>query len=198
MVYGAGDLSATVEGNSEWLMGFNEPDLSSQANISASQAALLWRQIEQKYPSRKLVAPAPSGSNPNWLVDFRTAYLSDYGAPPRLDALAVHCYAWQASACIQFTQNYYEAWAKAWGVPEVWVTEFSFATTGPNTPSQSIREGQTFIDWIESDPLITRFAWFASKIQGIEAWLPPSFDTPLIDWTSGKPTAYGNMYLPYR
>jgi Glycosyl hydrolase catalytic core len=197
MIWGAGDVSATLGGNSQWIMGFNEPDSASQANLSPAQAATLWYQIEQTYPNRKLLAPAPSGADANWLVDFRNAYIAAYGTPPRLDGLAVHCYAWYASQCIPFTQQF-ESWASSWGVPEVWVTEFSFATTSPSSPSQSLQEAQQFISWLEGQPQVTHLAWFASKIQGTEWWLPPGFDTPLANWSTGQLTSFGTMYLPYR
>ncbi len=195
MIWGANDVNAILGGNSDWIMGFNEPD--SQSNISPANAALLWRQIEQKYPSRKLLAPAPSGANPTWVVDFYNAYVATYGAAPRLDALAVHCYAWSASACITHTQRF-ETWANTWGVPEVWVTEFSISPAAPNSPNQSLQEAQSYINWMESDPMVTHFAWFASKIQGNEWWLPSSFNTPLVDWNSGQLTSFGSMYLPFR
>jgi hypothetical protein len=195
MIWGASDVNENLGGNSDWVLGFNEPDL--QSNITPSQAATLWRQIEQKYPSRKLVAPAPSGANPTWVVSFYNAYVSAYGTAPRLDALAVHCYAWYASQCISHTQQF-ESWANSWGVPEVWVTEFSFSPTSPSSPSRALQEGQTFISWMMSDPKVTRYAWFASKMQGTEWWISGYFITPLIDWNSGQPTSFGNMYLPFR
>ncbi len=197
MIWGATDVNATLGGNSQWILGFNEPDSSSQSNLTPSQAASLWRQIEQKYPSRKLVSPAPSSANPNWLVSFHDAYVAAYGTPPRLDALAVHCYVWPVSACITQTQMF-ETWATSWGTPEVWVTEFSFQTSAPRSQAQAIQDGQTYINWMESnDPMVTRFAWFASKIQGTEWWAIPDFYTPLVDWNTGQLTAFGTMYLPF-
>jgi hypothetical protein len=197
MLWGAGDVNATLGGNSQWIMGFNEPDFASQANISPSNAATLWRQIEQKYPTRKLLAPAPSGGNTTWLPAFRQSYISAYGSAPRLDGLAVHCYAWQGSACIQYTQTF-ESLATSWGVPEVWVTEFSLSPAAPNTPNQSLLEAQTYINWMESDPMITHYAWFASKIQGTEPWALSSFMTQLVDWNTGQLTTFGRMYIPFR
>lgn len=196
MIWGASDVNATVGGNSQWIMGFNEPDSTSQANISPANAATLWRQIEQKYPTRKLAAPVPSGGNSTWLPAFRQSYISAYGAPPRLDALAVHCYAWSAAACIQYTQSF-ETLATAWGVPEVWVTEFSISPAAPNTLSQALQEAQSYINWMEGDSMITHIAWFASKIQGTEAWASGYFLTPVVDWTTAQRTAFGNMYLPF-
>lgn len=197
MVYGLSDMTDPIGGNSQWLMGFNEPDSPSQSNLAPSQAATLWRQIEQSNPNRKLVSPAPTATNVTWIIAFRNAYISMYGAPPRFDALAIHCYAWSASECISYAQQY-EAWAKSWGVPEVWVTEFSISPVAPNNPTRAIQEGQKFMNWMASDPMITHFAWFVSKMQGTEAWAPASFDTPTLDWSSGSLTSYGQMYLPYR
>ncbi len=193
MISVAGDVNTTLGGNSNWVMGFNEPDSAGATNLSPSSAATLWRQIEQKYPNRKLLAPAPSGANPTWLVDFRNAYIAAFGAPPRLDALAVHCFAWSADACIQHTQLF-EGWASSWGVPEVWVTEFSISPAAPNTPSQAIQEETTFLNWLDAEPMVTRYAWFASLIQGTEPWVNADFVTPLIDWNTRQPTTFGSVY----
>lgn len=201
MIWGASDVNATLGGNSQWIMGFNEPDSASQSNIAPSVAATLWRQIEQKYPTQKLVAPAPSGAAPNWLVDFRNAYISTFGTPPRLNALAVHCYSWYAElgdyGCIPHTRKFID-WANAWNVPEVWVTEFSFSPTAPSSPSQALQEANTFITWMNHQTVVTRYAWFASKIQGSEPWALATFHTPIVDWNNGTLTSFGMMYLPYR
>jgi hypothetical protein len=197
MIWGASEVNTTLGGNSEWVLGFNEPDSANQSNLTPAQAAILWRQIEQKYPNRKLVSPAPSGANPEWLVSFRDAYIANYGTAPRLDGLAVHCYAWYASQCITHTQKFM-TWANAWNVPEIWITEFSFSPTAPSNPTRALDEGKTFITWLQSQPQVTRYAWFASTMQGNEWWTSPLFRTPLVDWNTGTLTSFGNMYLPYK
>lgn len=189
-------MNATLGGNSQWLMGFNEPDLTDQANLSLSQVVGLWRTLEQKYPNLKLLAPAPSGGNGNWIVDFRNRYYSTYGTFPRLNGLAVHCYAWYASDCINQTKQF-ESWANSWGIAEVWVTEFSLSPYAPSSPAQSLQEAQTFINWMTNETKVTRYAWFTSKVQGNEAWLSPYFVTPLVQWSSGQPTSYGTLYTSY-
>lgn len=195
MIWGSADMDSAVSGNSQWIIGFNEPDSSWQSNLPPAQAAALWRQIEQKYPNRKLLSPA-TGIDPSWLGNFRNAYIAAYGTAPRINGLAMHCYAWYASQCIPRAQQI-EAWANEWGATEVWVTEFSFATTSPSSPSRSLQEQQIFMDWMVAQAQVTRYAWFASKMQGNEWWLMPAFQTPLVDWTTGQPTPYGNTYLPY-
>jgi hypothetical protein len=179
---------------SSWIMGFNEPDLASQANLTPDQAAALWRQVEQKYPSAKMLAPVPSQQNPNWIVDFRNAYIARYGTAPRLDALAMHCYAWDANYCISYGQ-WFKNLATSWNIAKVWVTEFAFLTCNYQSVQQAGAEMVRFIDWMELDPMIARYAWFAARIQGTEDWsFPPECNTALVDFNSGQPTYYGQLY----
>jgi hypothetical protein len=188
------DTTKPIAGNSQWLMGFNEPDLASQANITRADAAVFWRQIEANNPTRRLLAPVPSQVYPAWIVDFRNAYLAKYGSPPRLDALAFHCYAYTASFCIQLAKTF-EQWAGQWNVPEVWVTEFGLMSCPNSPPDPALQEARTFITWIENEPMITRMAWFAARIKGTEGW---GCNNPLIDWNANAPSAFGSMYLGFR
>ncbi len=197
MIFGSYDQNYTPSGNSAWLMGFNEPDLQDQANLSISDAVSIWRKLELKFPDRKLLAPAPSGANPDWIVSFRNTYISTYGTPPRLNGLAAHCYAWYASDCINITQKFV-SWANSWGIAEVWVTEFSLSPYAPSSPTQALQEAQTFINWMTSQTKVTRYAWFASQVQGNEAWLSPYFVTPLVQWNTSQLTQYGSSYASYR
>lgn len=195
MIETASDWDKTLGGNSNWIMGFNEPDLRG---FSPSDAAIYWRLIEQKYPTRKLLSPAPSGSMSGlaWLVNFRNAYISFYATSPRLDGLGAHCYKWYSFQCVELIQSFIDQ-ANAWGVPEVWVTEFSFSPTDPSSPSGALQEQQTFINWMVNDPKIKRHAWFASRINGNEPWSLPTHVTPLID-SSGQPTSFGTVYQQYQ
>jgi putative glycosyl hydrolase len=197
MIEDSSAMNATIGGNSQWLMGFNEPDLADQANLTLAQAAKLWRKIEQEHPNLKLLAPAPSGGNGVWINNFRNTYIATYGTPPRLDGLAVHCYAWYASDCINQTKQF-ESWASSWGIKEIWVTEFSFSPAAPSSQTQSLQEAQTYINWLTNESLVTRYAWFASRVQGTEKWLSPYFVTPLAQWTDGQLTSYGSSYASFR
>ncbi len=159
MIRDADDLAVSeLGGNSDWLMGFNEPDLSGQANLSPGQAALLWREIEAKWPDRKLVAPAPSHLHPEWLVQWWIAYQDRYGQPPRVDALALHCYHRTAADCIRLAREY-EGLAEVWGVKEGWVTEFAFTVVVPNWKTQV----SEFVTYLEQSPFWTRYAPFVSR-----------------------------------
>lgn len=167
MLWGAADVGRAIDGNSAWLMGFNEPDLANQANLTPVVAAIQWHTIERIYPTRRLVAPAPSHIHPEWLPQFYAAYTDIYGRPPRLDALAFHCY-FPASDCIRLGKQFV-AWAQTWNVPEVWCTEFAFL---PAWRAQAEQEARRFVDWLEAEPLVTRYAPFANHVAGGEWYWP--------------------------
>lgn len=177
-------VPSDVRGNSEWLMGFNEPDQPGQANLAPGTASALWRAIELRYPGRKLVAPAPSHLDPEWLVRFRDNYMAVFAKPPRMDALAVHCYLPTAVECIALVREY-ETWAREWNVGEIWVTEFSF------TDAEQARD---FISYLASDALVSRYSWFALWYRGNEVWSPPTeYQAPLVD-SQGNLTRWGAIY----
>jgi hypothetical protein len=173
MVWGRDAVGAPVTGDSLWLMGFNEPDRANQADLSPAEAAVLWRTVETAYPDRKLVAPAPSHVDVAWLERFRAAYVLRWGQAPRLDALAAHCYRATAAECMA-TVGWYITQAQAWGVGEVWVTEFAFLPCwyggGPAGEERALAEAGAFVTWLRAQPKVTRWAWFASRIEGTEWW----------------------------
>jgi hypothetical protein len=194
MIESAADMAMInmLGGNSNWIMGFNEPDLRG---LSPYDAAGHWHTIKNTHPTRKLLAPAPSGSTNglSWLIQFRTEYYSRYQEWPRLDGLAVHCYKWYAYECVNFVQSFIDQ-ANAWQVPEVWVTEFSFSPTNPSSSPGALQEQQTFINWLETKSEIKRYAWFASRMEGDEWWAMDCHITPLVDWDTSQPTSFGNTY----
>lgn len=185
MLWGAGAMGLTIGGNSEWLMGFNEPDVPTQANLTPHAAALLWRQIEQQHPTQRLVSPA-TVIDAGWLAAFRDEYRTLYGDWPRIDALAIHWYG--DPALLDARLNAVEAEADAWGVGEVWVTEFSAPT---------IDGFRAMLDTLRQHPRVTRYAPFAARISGAEVWAQGGgADRPLIDFETGLLTYYGLAYIP--
>lgn len=193
MLWGANDVGKALGGNSPWLLGFNEPDVATQANITPDAAAGLWRAIEARYPDKKLVAPAPSMEGVNWLPEFRAAYITRYDAAPRLDALAFHCY-WRLDYCLAVGQQVL-AWAEAWGVPEVWATEFAFV---PAWNANAEADARAFMAWLRAQPRITHIAPFVSYLEpGIWYWpdTRPEADPSLLT-ADGQLTEIGTWYLP--
>jgi hypothetical protein len=185
-------IPQTIE--AEWILGANEPDISTQANITPEAYAGIWREIEARFADKKLVAPVPSQQDLTWLVHFRDAYVARYGQPPRLDALALHCYASHAAHC-----QVYAEWmigrARAWNVPEVWLTEFGIWKC--LNPQSYLAEIRNLVAWLEDEPMIARYAIHTNRATMNEWWmygLPPDCNPSLFDFASGERTLIGEVY----
>jgi hypothetical protein len=96
MVWGAGSVTPGVlaalnadrkRGFATDLLGFNEPDSSSQSNMSPQQAADLWPQLEAT--GLRLGAPAPTTPTDGWLSQFMALVAARH---LRVDFLTVHVY----------------------------------------------------------------------------------------------------------
>lgn len=177
MVWGK-SIPSFITGTSPYLLGFNEPDRADQSNLTPQEAAQLWGYIESYYPNKKLISPAPSHENPEWLREWYVL------AQPQLAGLALHCYLPTAQECIDLVQKYI-SWAREWDVPEIWVTEFAF---------EDWAEAQVFIEWMEREPIVRRYAWFASRIDGDESWAKEmGWKAPLLDADDAL-TLWGEHY----
>ncbi len=75
MMWGAGDDSKegveNLDTTADYILGFNEPDIDSQANMFFSEAIEVWNEYIAPLSLRK-VAPAPAapGGDSGWLKDF--------------------------------------------------------------------------------------------------------------------------------
>jgi len=100
--------------NTKWLLGFNEPNFSSQANMTPTEAAKIWPKLEKIADDYglKLAAPALNFSgekvggrtwNPyEWLDAFLEAYPT-----AKIDALVLHSYMNWYSATVWFATEYF-------------------------------------------------------------------------------------------
>ena len=183
MIWGRANLGDTIGGNSQWVMGYNEPD---QQQITPAQAAADWHDvIEQRFAGKLLLSPAPSQDDLNWLTNFRNAYITAYGHAPRLDAIAVHGYMYDAPAMIAHTQYYINLCQQWPGCQGVWVTEFAFPLPDWDVyHTQRVHNMHVYVDWAKPEPMVMRYAWFAARIHGDETWAlqPPRRNSPLIVW----------------
>lgn len=202
MIQAADGAALDVSGNSRWILGFNEPDMNCPrcwAYQSPEQAAQNWRIIEDTHADKLLVSPAPmSGATydpANWLHLWRAAYIERYKTDPRLGALAVHVYfvsAANAAAAVLDAEKL----AAEWSVPEVWISEWGLAH------GDSGGQEAAFLDWLQTQPRITRYSWFGSRInvpQGIEqGWYGSDWaDMSLVDWATRGLTGFGEVYRGY-
>ena len=159
------DFENRIPSGSLYLLGFNEPNFKSQANMTPAQAAAAWPGLEQVAANKglKLVSPAV-----NWCGDCVDGVTNDpvdwldkfFAACPgcKVDYIAIHSYA-PGSAALS---NYLDKFRK-YNKP-LWITEFA-----PWDPPKPDFEGvvkymKEAIPILENDPLVFRYSWFATRV----------------------------------
>ncbi len=174
------------QGKVHYLLGFNEPDASAQANLSVDDAIAAWPKLMNA--NVPLVSPAPVHADREWLQEFmERANELDY----RVDFIGVHWYRGpNPDALINHLYDIYEMY----GLP-IWITEFAVADWSADTPSQNQYTTQQVIAFmaevlpiLDELDFVYRYAWFNSDPN--HGPLGPS---ALFD-SSGNITALGRVY----
>lgn len=171
MFWGAGNVNSTNinklitlknQGKIKYVLGFNEPDLAEEANMTVDQALNLWPQLESI--GLPLVSPAtsyPSLAADSWFVRFMD------GAQARnlrVDYIAVHLYVGgNPGTYIKILQDVYARYGKP-----IWITEFAVRddNTGGNpanniyTPEMILAFMENLLPQLEALPFVFRYAWF--------------------------------------
>ena len=149
------------EGKISYVLGFNEPDLSEESNMSVNEALDLWAFLCEHLDSRiKLVSPAPSYPTRDWLDQFMTG-ISQRGL--RCDYVAVHMYAGIGTDNYQnVIKEVYNKYGK-----KIWITEFAprddnASQNGYNSYSESRVLGQmeVLLPAYEEMEEVFRYSWF--------------------------------------
>ncbi|KII84389.1 glycoside hydrolase family 128 protein [Plicaturopsis crispa FD-325 SS-3] len=143
-----------INGGSTHLLGFNEPDLSSQSNLSPADAAAAWKTYMQPFAGKaKLVSPAiTNGAAPMgtaWMDSFLSAC-----SGCTIDAIAIHIY--DSATNTAYFEQYISDIGTKYGKP-VWVTEF--AGSGAEADQESFLK--TMIPFLDGLSSVERYAYFA-------------------------------------
>lgn len=168
MIWGADAVNPTQLGQAEslgsTLLGFNEPDMPGQANMSVAQALSLWPQLQATGPRLGAPAVAYGGDTAGgWLDQFISgARTQNY----RVDFIPLHWYGGDFSAAASGElRSYLAAVHNRYGLP-VWLTEYAlidFSGSAPVYPSQD--QQVAFIDestaMLDGLPYLERYAWFS-------------------------------------
>ena len=149
--------------NTKYLLGFNEPNFTAQANMTPQQAAEAWPAVKALADELglKLVAPALNYSpNPPYTDPLK--WMDEFVALVGLDAFdytAVHNYG-GLGVMKTIAGNFHNRYGK-----DVWVTEFCYwpdegSSNSYVSPSTQIDNMAEALQWLETTPWIFRYAWF--------------------------------------
>ena len=169
MIWGAASVTsptlAQARQEGQVLLGFNEPDLGSQSNMTVAQALNLWPRLMATGMPLGSPAVASGAATPGgWLDQFMAgAKARGY----RVDFITVHWYGgdFQAAPAVQELESYLQAVYARYHLP-VWLTEFALTSyaggtaTFPTEAQQAafLTAATTMLDGL---PYVQRYAWFS-------------------------------------
>jgi hypothetical protein len=165
MIWGSGSVTpanlAKAKASGSVLLGFNEPDLAGQANLTVAAALDLWPQLQAT--GQRLGSPAVASGGAaagGWLDQFLAgARQRGY----RVDFITLHWYGsdFSANATGQL-RGYLQAVYDRYHLP-IWLTEYALIKFPDTYPSAA--QEVAFIDastaMLGSLPYVERYAWFA-------------------------------------
>jgi hypothetical protein len=153
------------------LLGFNEPEIPDQANLSVEQAVDLWRQVVLPAKTKfnlRLGSPGMSSdvsrSKP-WLSSF----LAQLNGQDGVDFLVLHWYGPHFGDMRGFLEDMHATY----DLP-VWLNEFACSHMGageasPDEVEQFLREA---LPWLDACPWIERYAYFGNaQGQDVGTWV---------------------------
>jgi hypothetical protein len=181
-----------------YLLVVNEPNLTSQSNLTPQQAAALWPRFEAiaAHSAVKIVGPQITwGTMPNyqdpvaWLDAFIAAYqAANGGRNPQIDYLGFHWYDYGLAGQLDRLKKYGKSF---------WITEFAnwhSQNDGAQIDTLAKQEAQmkNMVAICESRSDVFRYAWFTGR------WSNDVHFTSLLS-TPGQLTDLGKLYLslPY-
>ena len=162
----------------DYVLGFNEPELPTQANMTVETALATWDVMTNAFENTdiKLVSPAVSGNGgiQNWLVPFMAEVEtrnndSNPDNDLQVDAIAYHFYtvAFNPQVEAQKLINQIDDLWVAYQRP-IWITEFAGTSFSLDNPVHSVEERTAFnraflqalIPMFEARDYIERVAWW--------------------------------------
>lgn len=162
--YNADRIREFVKANpkTKYLLGFNEPNFSNQANMTPQVAAAAWPAVRALADELglKLVAPAmnyspnaPYQSPTKWFDEFVELVGND-----AFDYVAIHSYGGLGNIQ-ELATTFHDRYGK-----DVWLTEFCLwpgeSQSTYISPATQIASMVQCVSWLEKTPWIFRYAWF--------------------------------------
>jgi RNA polymerase sigma factor (sigma-70 family) len=169
MMWGAASVTSAalsqVSQEGHVLLGFNEPDMGSQSNMSVAQALSLWPKLMATGMTLGSPAVASGAATPGgWLDQFMAgAKARGY----RVGFITVHWYGgdFAAGPAVQELESYLQAIYARYHLP-IWVTEFALTSYSGGTATFPTEAQQAaFLSaatkMLDGLSYVQRYAWFA-------------------------------------
>ncbi|MCT9934824.1 sigma-70 family RNA polymerase sigma factor [Planotetraspora sp. A-T 1434] len=167
MIWGAGSVTpetlAQARSAGPYLLSFNEPDMTAQANMTVDEALSLWPKLMKA--GRVLGSPAVAygGDTPGgWLDRFMNG-AAERGY--RVDFISLHWYGgdFRTQAAVGQLRSYLQAVYKRYHKP-IWLTEFALIDFSHGVRLPGDAQQAAFLTastrMLAALPYVQRYAWF--------------------------------------
>lgn len=167
MVWGSASTDASslaaAKKAGPYLLGFNEPDMSAQSNMSVDQALSLWPKLMSAGSVLGSPAVAYGGDTAGgWLDRFMSgAKAKGY----RVDFIALHWYGgdFRTPQAVDQLKSYLQAVYDRYHKP-IWLTEFALIDFSDGTRFPTDQQQAAFVTaatkMLDGLPYLQRYAWF--------------------------------------
>jgi len=183
-------LDALVSGGAPVLLMYNEPDNTSQANLTTAYALQGYTHASVAAKAigfGNLISPACANDTDTWMQEFMAAVKSQ---GLLCHAVAIHCYDSSASAFLSFVDSVHSTYGY-----NVYVTEF--APTDWKSPTAiTVADCQSFmstaVPGLKSRSYVLDYSWYCGTLPGTGV-----LETAALFDSSGNLTTLGTQYKSY-
>ncbi|HEY2760600.1 MAG TPA: glycosyl hydrolase, partial [Pirellulales bacterium] len=151
--------------NPKYVLGFNEPEVSTQANLTVANAISSWNTIYSSFAGTgiKLVSPAVSDTSAGqaWLASFMATESS------KVDAVAFHWYGDSTPNAGQAISDFEGSVTRYWNQYQkpVFITEFAIHDWGGNYTDAQIAEANreflnAIVPWLDSNTHVAGYSFY--------------------------------------
>lgn len=194
MTWGSGNYSKNLEratnAESKYVLGFNEPDFTNQANMSVDQAISLWPDLMNI--GKRVGSPATGtwpANNTAWFQPFMNKIIASNTLD--VDFIAIHCYPDNWNGGKEMADWFLEEVVdKTWEMyhKPIWITEFSTSGNGiTNAGTASFL--QYLMPGIDDREYVERYSFFSFD--------RATFGGGLWWYSTGALSDAGNVYAYY-
>ncbi|HEX3596777.1 MAG TPA: glycosyl hydrolase [Polyangiaceae bacterium] len=154
-------VSSFVSKGYHYVLGFNEPDNSTQSNISVTTAISLLPAFDDPSISVGTAATQANSTGQTWFKD----YMGQVNASKtlRADFIAIHWYGWNSGSCdakasqLESYIKYAEGFA---GNRPIWLTEWGCLNQSAPTADGVAAFYQGALAVFAKHPRVERYAWY--------------------------------------
>jgi hypothetical protein len=177
MLWGGGSLGQTIPAGSKYVLGFNDPNFNTQANLTPQQAAADWPTVEARAASAGVPIVSPgvkfcgsatdsSQCTVGAITDPYTYLQAFFAACTgcKVDYVAVHAYECDLPSLRDYIEGNLDAGGSLQGFLQfgrpIWVTELACDATHSVADQKAFM--QAAVPYLEGNPNVARYAWFSA------------------------------------